>query len=389
VSQPRIPAVDLKAQYEHIRDEVEQAVRRVFERQNFLLGEEVAEFEQGMARLCGAAFAVGCASGSDALILSLMAAGIGPGDAVLVPAFSFFASASSVALVGARPVFLDIDPQTMNINPAAAQRALDSAAGASAKAILPVHLYGQCADMSAIEALAASHQLTVIEDAAQAILAHHRGRAAGSMGLAGCFSFYPTKNLSAAGDAGMVVTNDAAIAERLRQLRNHGSLDKVTFPLLGVNSRLDTLQAAVLLVKLQHIEEWTRLRKRKAAFYRQAFATTNLVSADIYPAKDAPVVLPFEAEGSDHVYHQFTIRAHDRDALAKHLEGAGIGTAVYYPVPLDRQPALAAWSEGSWCPEAARAAGEVLSLPIYPELTDSQQSYVVGQIRAFYSMRSR
>ena len=381
----KIPAVDLKAQYKAIREEVEAAVRRVLDRQDFVLGEEVGELEREMALRHDCAHAVGCASGSDALLLSLTALGVGPGDAALVPAFTFFSTAAAVARLGATPIFVDIDPRTFNISPLAVERALRENASARVKAIIPVHLYGQCADMDPLCALAADNHLAVIEDAAQAVLAQYRGRAAGSIGRAGCFSFYPTKNLSGAGDGGMITTNDAEMAERLRLLRNHGSADKRVFPLLGMNSRLDTVQAAVLLVKLRRLEEWTRLRRQKAAFYRQAFAATKLVTPDaMYPSSQAPIVLPYCAPETDHVYHQFTVRAFARDKLAAHLEANGIGTAIYYPVPLHRQPAFAPLAEPGPCPEADRAAAEVLSLPLYPELTESQQSYVVDQVRSFY-----
>ncbi|MBI3933928.1 MAG: DegT/DnrJ/EryC1/StrS family aminotransferase [Acidobacteria bacterium] len=383
-----IPAVNLRLQYEAIRGEVEEAVRRVFERQNFILGAEVAELEREMARRHDCAHAVGCASGSDALLLSLMALGVRPGDAVLVPAFTFFATASAVALLRAQPIFVDIDPRTFNISPVAVEQALRENHDSRVKALIPVHLYGQCADMDALTRVATKHSLTLIEDAAQAVLARHQGQAAGSLGRAGCFSFYPTKNLSAAGDGGMITTNDAALAERLRVLRNHGSADKVRFPLLGINSRLDTLQAAVLLVKLRHLENWTRLRNQKAEFYRRALSEAGLVSSgERYPCQQAPLVLPYHTPEADHVYHQFTVRAYERDKLAAHLEAIGIGTAVYYPVPLHRQPAFAHLTATAACPEAERAAAEVLCLPMYPELTESQQTYVVEKVQKFYSAR--
>ena len=384
-----VPAVNLKLQYEAIREEVAAAVRQVFDRQNFVLGAEVAVLEQEMARRHDCAHAVGCASGSDALLLSLIALGVGPGDAVLVPSFTFFSTASSVARLGARPIFVDIDPRTFNISPAAVEQAVRENASSGVKSLVPVHLYGQCADMDSLMALAVSNGFAVIEDCAQAVLAGYRGRAAGSIGKTGCFSFYPTKNLSGAGDGGMISTNDSDLAERLRLLRNHGSADKRLFPLLGMNSRLDTLQAAVLLVKLRHLEEWTRLRQQRANYYRQAFAATNLISPEeIYPSPRAPIVLPGHTPNLNHVYHQFTVRAHDRDKLAAHLEAAGIGTAIYYSVPLHRQPAFADLGASGPCPEADRAAAEALSLPLYPELSESQQSYVVDQVRKFYDTSS-
>jgi dTDP-4-amino-4,6-dideoxygalactose transaminase len=381
----KVPAVDLRAQYEAVREEVEAAVARVLRRQDYVLGKEVAELESEMARLHGCAHAVGCASGSDALLLSLTALGIGPGDAVLVPAFTFFATASGVARLGAKPIFVDIDPCTLNLSPEAVERAIQEHSSARLRALIPVHLYGQCAAMEPLSALAGANRLAVIEDAAQAILARYRGQPVGSLGRAGCFSFYPTKNLSGAGDGGMITTNDAELATRLRLLRNHGSADKRDFALLGMNSRLDTLQAAVLLVKLRRLDEWTRQRRQRAAYYREAFAASHLVSPDaFYPSSESPIVLPCESPEAEHVYHQFAIRAHRRDSLAAYLEAHGVGTAIYYPVPLHRQPAFAALAEPAMCPEADRAAAEVLSLPLYPELNESQQSYVVEQVREFY-----
>jgi dTDP-4-amino-4,6-dideoxygalactose transaminase len=385
VTRLEVPAVDLKAQCESIRAEVEAALGRVFAARNFILGAEVGALEQEMARLHGCAHGVACGSGSDALLLSLMVAGVGPGDAVLVPAFTFFATASSVARLGARPLFVDIDPRTLNISSTSAQQTLQEDASAAAKALIPVHLYGQCADMDPLMALAEANGLAVIEDCAQAVLARYCGRPAGSIGKTGCFSFYPTKNLGGAGDGGMITSNDAGLAERLRLLRNHGSPDKRVFQLLGLNSRLDTLQAAILLVKLKHLESWTHLRQQKANFYRQAFASTNLVApGEIYPSPEAPIVLPYLMPASHHVCHQFTVRVHDRDNLSAHLESNGVGGAIYYPVPLHRQPAFSAWNATEPCPEADRAAAEVLSLPLYPELTESQQSYVVDQVVRFY-----
>lgn len=385
MNQLTIPAVSLKLQYESIREEVQAAVQRVFERNDFVLGAEVAELEQEMARQHDCSHAIGCASGSDALLLSLMALGIGAGDAVLVPSLTFFATASSVARLGARPLFADIDPRSFNLSPAALEQVLRENRSSRVKAIIPVHLYGQCADMRAIMDFAAENGLPVIEDSAQAVLARYRGQAAGSIGRAGCFSFYPSKNLGGAGDGGMITTNDPELAERLRLLRNHGSADKLLFPLLGMNSRLDTLQAAVLLVKLRHLEAWTCRRRQKADYYRQAFTGTELVSPqERYPTRQAPIVLPYHAPEAEHVYHQFTVRAYARDKLAAHLEANGVGTAIYYPVPLHHQPAFASLGAAAVCPEAERAAVEVLSLPMYPELTSSQQSYIVEQVCSFY-----
>jgi dTDP-4-amino-4,6-dideoxygalactose transaminase len=387
VAAPDIPAVNLPLQYQEIREEIDAAIRAVLERQSFILGPEVEQLEREVARLQGCAIGIGCGSGSDALLLSLEALAVGAGDEVLVPAFSFFSTAGSVARLGAVPVFVDVEPRTFLISPEAAGEALRQPHGAGPpKAMIPVHLYGQCADMDRLRTLAERNGLEIVEDAAQAILARCCGKPSGSMGRAGCFSFYPTKNLGGFGDGGMITTSDPAMAERLRLLRNHGSLDKREHSLVGVNSRLDTLQAAVLLVKLRHLEKWTHLRRQRAALYRRAFEDAELSHpAAIYPSEDIPVVLPLEARNGEHVYHQFTIRAHRRDELAARLAEKGIGTAVFYPLALPQQPAFSHLrpAPGAF-PESERAAQEVLSLPIYPELTEEQQLMVVRQIREFY-----
>jgi dTDP-4-amino-4,6-dideoxygalactose transaminase len=390
--QPKIPLLDFKLQHEAIRVEMEAAIRRVFERQDFILGAEVGELEQAIARRQDCACGIGCASGSDAILLSLLALGIGPGDAVLVPAFTFFATAGSVVRAGAQPVFVDIDPRTFNLDPETVEAALQRArAHGVPKALIPVHLYGQCAEMDSLLGLAKKHNLSVIEDAAQAIAARYRGRAAGSMGIAGSFSFYPTKNLGGAGDGGMITTSDTALAERLRSLRNHGQAERHRHAHLGINSRLDTLQAAILLVKLRHLDSWTALRKTRAAIYRTAFLEAGLADpAAAYPSRgptrDAPVVLPYVSPQSEHVYHQFTVRVERRDELASYLAGQGIETGIYYPSPLHLQPAFASLGgRAGDCPESERAAQEVLSIPLYPEITEEQQARVVQAIQKFYS----
>ncbi|MBI4463541.1 MAG: DegT/DnrJ/EryC1/StrS family aminotransferase [Acidobacteria bacterium] len=386
----RVPVVHLKAQYQTIREEVEAAVRQVLEHQAFILGPEVEELEQVITQRHGCRYGVACASGSDALLLSLMALGIGPGDSVMVPAFTFFATASSAARLGVKPLFVDIDPRTFTLSPAAAEAVLHSGkSNDRIKAMIPVHLYGQCADMDPLLELARKHGLVVMEDAAQAILAQYRQRAAGSMGACGCFSFFPTKNLGGYGDGGMITTSDVLLAERLRQLRVHGAENKQTFAQVGINSRLDTLQAAILLVKMRHLEEWTEARRQKAVSYRKALEESGLCDPSaVYPTRDHPVVLPYEMPSGRHVYHQFTVRALRREELAEHLAGKGIETAVYYPVPLHRQPAFAGEaSRAADCPESERAAKEVLSLPLYPELTEAQQGQVVQEIRSFYASR--
>ncbi len=379
-----VPLLDLKAQYATIRDEVRAAVDAVFESQRFILGPEVEALEREVAAYTGVAHAVGVSSGTDALLLALMALDVGPGDEVLTTPYTFFATAGAIHRVGATPIFADIDPGTYNVDPAALEAALRDrlARGGRVKAIMPVHLFGLCADMTRIEALAARHGLAIIEDAAQAIGAEHEGggrrRHAGSMGAVGCFSFFPSKNLGGAGDGGMCVTNDPRLAERLSVLRVHGSKPKYYHREVGINGRLDALQAAVLRVKLRHLEEWHDARARNADRYRQLFRQAGLAA----PA--GPVVLPTDGAPHRHIYNQFVIRVPQRDALVAHLHKAGIGCEVYYPVPLHLQPCFAhlGYPEGSF-PESERAARESLALPIYPELTGAQQAEVVAAIGKF------
>ena len=386
--EPKIPSVNLHLQFESIREEIDTRIRQVLERQSFILGPEVQELEQAVAAKQNCSHGIGCASGSDALLLSLLALGVGPGDHVLTPAFTFFSTASSVVRAGAAPVFVDIDPRTFNISPEAAGQTLAShQPPGSVKAAIPVHLYGQCAGMDALSDLAKQYGLHMIEDAAQAILARYRQRAAGSMGVCGCFSFFPTKNLGAFGDGGMITTNDAALAERLRALRDHGLVKKHVHARLGINSRLDTLQAAVLLVKLRHLEKWTELRRKRASFYRKAFAESGLSDLSAtYPTRELPLVLPYVAPDADPVYHQFTLRVLRRDDLIQHLARKGIESGVYYPIPVHLQEAFSYLEihPGSY-PESERAAREVLSIPVYPEITEEQQFRVVEQIKRFYS----
>jgi len=370
----RIPLLDLRAQYESIRPEVEEAVRRVFESQQFILGPDVAALEQEVAAYCGVRHAVGCGSGTDALLLALRALGIGPGDEVLTTPFTFFATAGAIANAGARPVFADIDPATFNLDPARARAAMER--HPRIKAVLPVHLYGLCADMDPLLDLARQRGTPVIEDAAQAIGAEYRGRRAGSMGAIGCFSFFPTKNLGGAGEGGILTTNDSALAERLRALRVHGSRVRYFHDEVGTNSRLDTLQAAVLRVKLRRLEEWTSRRIRIAALYREKLPAPVV----------APPLPPWPAR---HVYHQFVIRAPQRDRLRQHLAAAGIGSEIYYPLPLHRQQCFAplGYGEGAF-PESERASREVLALPIYAELPQDAVLEICGAIGAFYKERA-
>ncbi len=394
-----IPVLDLKAQYAAIEQEIDAAIKEVLLSGQFILGPAVQELEEKVTAYCGCKYGVGVASGTDALRLTLTALGIGPGpfgtaqdkDEVITTPFTFIATANTISHCGARPVFVDIDPRTYNIDPAAIKAAITR----RTKAIVPVHLYGQPADMDPIMELAEAYGLNVIEDAAQAIGARYRSRrttkderrrtrgrgsssvvgpwsSVGSIGHAGCLSFYPTKNLGAYGDGGMVVTNDAALAEKIDVLRRQGSKKKYHAEVLGFNSRLDTLQAAILGVKLKYLDDWNEARRRAAQRYNELLA-------------GLPVTTPYESPDVYHVYHQYTIRAQERDALAAYLKEQGIGTMVYYPVPLHLQGLYAdlGYGEGSLLASEV-ASREVLSLPMYPELTEEQQREVVQAIREFY-----
>ncbi len=373
-----VPALDLKAQYSSIRDEIDEAVRRVIEGQYFILGPEVAGFEAEAAEYCRARHAVGCASGSDALLLPLMALGIGPGDEVVTSPYSFFATAGAIWRTGAKPVFVDIDPITYNIDPAR----VEAAVTARTRAIIPVHLYGQAADLGPINAIAAAHGLSVIEDAAQAIGAEYHGRRAGTLGHAAAFSFYPSKNLGGFGDAGMVTADDPDLAKRVARLRVHGMEPKYHHHEVGFNSRLDALQAAVLRVKLRHLDAWTDARRAVASLYAGLFAEEGL---------DGLATLPAEAPGYRHVYNQYVIRvpSEARDPLRSHLAGRKVGTEIYYPIPLHLQPCFASLGHAPGdFPEAELAAAETIALPMYPELTEAALRHVVGSIAAFFEGRS-
>jgi dTDP-4-amino-4,6-dideoxygalactose transaminase len=370
----KVPLLDLQAQYVSLQHSLRAAIARVFDTQQFVLGPEVAALEKEIAAYCGTSEAVGCASGSDALLLALMALDIGPGDEVITTPFSFFATASSITRLGARPVFVDVDPVTYNIDPSKISSAITS----HTKAIMPVHLYGQCADMDAILAVAQEKNLPVIEDAAQAIGAEDRERRAGSMGLAGCFSFYPTKNLGGAGDGGLLTTNDAEFSARVKRLRTHGGSTEYEHEEVGVNSRLDALQAAVLRVKLPHLDEWSNARAQKAAIYSEL-----LEHADLHCDLQTPVVRP----NNRHIFHQYVVRVREhRDALSNHLKSHDIGTKVYYPIPLHLQQCFGflGYKRGDF-PEAERAALETMALPMFAEITDAQQEYVVSTIQNFKS----
>jgi dTDP-4-amino-4,6-dideoxygalactose transaminase len=369
-----VPLLDLVAQYQTIKDVVLPALQSVIERQQFIMGPEVGELECAVAGLLGVRQAVACASGTDALLLPLKAMRLEPGDEVITPSFTFFATAGAVHNAGGTPVFVDIDPSTFIVDPAAVETAITP----RTRAIIVVHLYGQMAPMEPILGFAGRRGIAVIEDTAQAIGARQRiggePRPAGSLGFAGSLSFFPSKNLGAWGDGGMMLTQDEALGARLRKLRLHGGAKQYHHEEVGTNSRLDTLQAAVLLVKLQYLTRWNAARRARAARYDHAFTG--------HPAVCPPRVDP----ANEHVYHQYTIRAERRDELAAHLKGRGIGHAVYYPVGLHLQPCFASlgYRKGS-LPATEAAMASVLSLPIYPELTDAQQDAVIAAVREFYA----
>ncbi|MBN1425745.1 DegT/DnrJ/EryC1/StrS family aminotransferase [Candidatus Fermentibacteria bacterium] len=382
-----VPLLDLRPQYAALKDEIRIALDRVIESQHFILGPEVEGLEREIAAYSSCRFGVGVSSGTDALLIALMAMGIRLGDEVITSPFTFFATAGSVARLGARPVFVDIEPSTFNIDPALIERAVTP----KTRAIIPVHLFGQTADMDPLMQIAERHDLIVIEDAAQAIGAEYRGRRAGSIGHMGTFSFFPSKNLGGFGDGGMVTTNSSEIADRLRVLRNHGASPKYYHRLMGGNFRLDALQAAVLRVKLFHLDRWTEGRQHNAAAYRRLFTSANLVETGDCAGvlgRDFPVALPYEAASRRHIYNQFVIRATSRDDLVAHLKARGIGHEIYYPVSLHQQECFAdlGYPAGAF-PESERAAAETVALPIYPELTPSMQEAVVAAIAEFYGAR--
>jgi dTDP-4-amino-4,6-dideoxygalactose transaminase len=363
-----IPLVDLKAQYRSIKPEIDAAVQRVLDHTSFIQGPEVKAFEAAFAGACDAPEAIGVASGTAAIHLVLVALGIGAEDEVITPAHTFVATVEPIRYVGASPVFVDIDPVTFNLDP----RQIEPAITGRTRAIMPVHLYGQPADMQPILDIARRHNLAVIEDAAQAHGATYRGRHVGLWGDAGTFSFYPAKNLGAYGDAGAIITGDASLAQRLRMLRNHGRTEKYVHTMHGFGERLDAIQAAILAAKLPHLESWIERRRQIAEIYR-----ARLV--------DLPLELPQEMPGARHVYHQFVVRSAQRDALQAHLKAAGIGTGIHYPVPLHLQPALQDLGyRAGHLPVTEEIARTVLSLPIYPELDEEQIDHVVGAIHRFY-----
>lgn len=361
----QVPLLDLNAQYRAIRTDIDAAIAEVMESQHFILGPKVEQCEQAIAKYCGSAYAVGVSSGSDALLACLMAEDIGPGDEVITTTYSFFATAGAIARVGATPVFVDIDPATYNLD---ASR-IAAATSPRSRAIIPVHLYGQMANMDTVMSVARDYSLIVIEDAAQAIGAEHRGRRAGTIGHYGCFSFFPSKNLGAAGDGGMIVTNDAQRAEKLRCLRAHGAKPKYHHKLVGGNFRLDALQAAIVTAKMPHLDNWTASRQRNAKTYDELFA-------------GCPDVVVPAVVSDRHVYNQYVIRVPARDRLKVDLQQRGISTEVYYPVPLHLQECFAylGYGVGAFA-QSERAARETLALPIHPELTEEQARYVVDCIR--------
>jgi dTDP-4-amino-4,6-dideoxygalactose transaminase len=375
-----VPLLDLKPQCAAIREEIDRALRRVVDAQSFILGSEVADFEREIAAYVGAGHAIGCASGTDALVLSLHALTLRAGDEIVTTPFSFFASASCAALLGATPVFADIDAGTFNIDPGRIEDAITS----KTRAIVPVHLFGQCADMDAILEVGARRGIPVIEDACQAIGATYTGaqqsltRRAGSMGTTGAFSFFPSKNLGAFGDGGLVTTNDDDLAAKLRMLRVHGERERYKHQTIGWNSRLDALQAAVLRVKLPHLDAWSSGRVANADRYDRLFAESGLVARE-------RVTLPARAPWGGHIFNQYTIRVKDRDALCEHLKARGIGWGIYYPIPLHLQECFEHLGyETGDMPETERASREVLSLPIFPELTPDQLDRVVHDVAAFF-----
>jgi dTDP-4-amino-4,6-dideoxygalactose transaminase len=362
-----VPLLDLKAQYADIRTDVDAAVRSVLESARFIGGPEVSALEEEVARYSQCALGIGCASGTDALLLTLWALGVGPGDEVITSAYSFFASAGTIANNGATPVFADIDPRTYNLDP----HRLEAAFTPRTKAVVAVHLYGQCADMTAIKAICDQHRVFLIEDAAQAIGSEWNGKRAGSMGDYGCFSFFPSKNLGGIGDGGMIVTQNPDYAERVRMLRDHGAKPKYYHSMVGTNSRLDAIQAAVLRVKLRHLDRWSEARARNAALYDQLFEGTR-------------VGRPYRDPRGRHIYNQYVIRVPKRDELRQHMTERSIGTEIYYPVPLHLQKCFSMLGHKPGdMPHAEGAAAETLALPIYPELTEDQIRYVASSVREF------
>ncbi|MDR3749207.1 MAG: DegT/DnrJ/EryC1/StrS family aminotransferase [Acidobacteriota bacterium] len=382
-----VPALDLKRQYDAIKDEIQAALERVLVSQRFIGGEELEAFERESGEYLGVRASVGCASGTDALWLALQAMGTGPETSVVTTPFSFFASVSSIVRCGATPVMADIDPATLNLDPGAAEKALQRARWHPVRAVMPVHLFGQCANIDAFERIAGEHKIAILEDTAQAFGAKWRDKKAGSLGTVAAFSFYPTKNLSAYGDGGCVTTDDEKLAEHVRRLRNHGSRQRYYHDEIGWNSRLDAMQAAVLRVKLRHLDAWNQQRRILACRYHGLLVSAGLVrSGAQVVTKQAPVALLATVPEAYHIYHQYVIRALRRDELRGFLTERGIGSEVYYPVPLHLQKCFAylGYKAGD-LPESERAANEVLALPMFPELREDEQQRVAQAIAEFYT----
>ncbi|MGR3221082.1 MAG: DegT/DnrJ/EryC1/StrS family aminotransferase [Candidatus Anammoxibacter sp.] len=365
----QVPLINLKRQYSVIKDEIRGAIDEVIESQCFILGSKVEEFEMAMANYNDVKGAIGVSSGTDAILLALMALGVGEGDEVITSSFSFGATVGSIQRLGAVPVFVDIIPETYNINPDLIEKSISE----NTKAIEPVHIYGQCADLDPIVDVAEKYNLKVVEDAAQAVGAEYKGRKAGSIGDLGCFSFFPTKNLGAYGDGGMVTSNSDAYIEEVKTLRVHGSKDRYYYSKVGINGRLDAIQAAVLNVKLRYLDKWCDMRRERAAYYNEKLG-------------DVPVELPEISKHSTHIFHQYVIRSKNRDELFAYLTEHEISCGLYYPLPLHLQESLKCfgYKDGD-LPETERAAKETLALPIFPELTVEEQDYVVDTVKNFYS----
>ena len=365
----KIPPLDLKRQYAIIKDEIDSAIQNVLNHGGFILGPEVKELESELAGYCGSKHGIGVASGTDALLLSLMAVGVKPGDEVVTSTFTFFATGGVISRLGAKPVFVDIDPETLNIDTALLEKAVNS----KTKAIIPVHLYGQVAEMDEVMSIAGKHNIPVVEDAAQAIGALYKSKKAGSFGATGCFSFYPTKNLGGYGDGGFITTDDDDLADLLRRLRIHGARPKYFHAIVGVNSRLDSIQAAALLVKLKHLPDWHEARRARANIYDELLAGVDGVRT--------PVVRDYNY----HIYHQYTILAEKRDQLREHLKSKEIGCEIYYPLPMHLQECFRdlGYKKGDM-PVAEKASEMALSIPIFPELTGEEQKYIADTIREFY-----